>query len=287
MVRLSAQPLAVVLALAGPGYAQNLTSDLGVISRYWGQISTYADNPENYFGVASVGLPAGCGLEQAHTLQRHAQRFPTSFFDDGENDETFGKRIANWTASNPAKLFTGPLAFLNTYQYVLSESLLTGIGAATEFEAGVQFWNRYGRLLYNVTAGQLAYNASFANGTARPKPVLRTTGQSRIENSQISWALGFFGPSFLPTPNPSLANASAPYSVVVIPEGGTENNTLASYDSCINGGSRDPIDELGDLDLETYLPVYLEAATARLQAVCAHPSRRGKARKLIQRLPTY
>jgi len=37
-----------------------LLKDLNIISRYWGQISPYADNPENYFGVDYVGLPDGC-----------------------------------------------------------------------------------------------------------------------------------------------------------------------------------------------------------------------------------
>jgi hypothetical protein len=142
--------------------------------------------------------------------------------------------------------------------------LLTGIGAATEVTAGVTFWNRYGRTLYNATVAQLAYNASFPNGTARAPVVLRTTGQSRIENSQISWALGFFGTSFSAVPNPSLANFTSPFEVVVIPEGGTENNTLASYDSCLN--DNDPVTGyLGDSDLFTYIPKYLGAATARLQ----------------------
>ena len=242
----------------------NLLTDLNVISSYWGQISPYADNVETYFGVQDVGLPDGCQVEQAHTLQRHAQRFPTSSFDDGLNDERFGSKITNWTAVNGTKQFTGPLAFLNSYEYIMSESYLTNIGASTEFQAGVQFWNRYGRTLYNATLGQLAYNSSYPNGTARPKPVLRTTSQSRIENSEINWALGFFGPSFQTTPNPSLANATSPFSVVVIPEGGTENNTLASYDSCFNDND-DPIVELGDLDLETYIPQYLVNAIARMQ----------------------
>lgn len=42
-----------------------------------GQLSPYTDNPENFFGVEITGLPDGCQVEQAHTLQRHAQRFPT------------------------------------------------------------------------------------------------------------------------------------------------------------------------------------------------------------------
>ena len=130
--------------------------------------------------------------------------------------------------------------------------------------AGVQFWNRYGRTLYNASVAQLAYNASYPNGTARTKPVLRTTGQSRIWNSQINWALGFFGISFQEVPDPTLANYTAPFNVVVIPEGGTENNTLASYDSCFNDNLA-PEGQLGDLDVLNYLHVYLPDATKRMQ----------------------
>lgn len=83
----------------------------------------------------------------------------------------------------------------------------------------------YGRLLYDAIPGQNYYNASFTNGTARPKPVLRTTSQARILQSAEFWAEGFFGYQ---------TNVSSLYDLVVIPEGGTENNTLASYDSCAN-----------------------------------------------------
>ena len=242
---------------------QTLISDINVISHYWGQVSAYADNPENYFGVNDVGLPDGCQIESVSTLQRHANRFPTSYIDDGVNDENFAAKVANYTAAHSAR-FTGPLAFLNSYTYIMGESLLTGLGAATEFDSGIAFWNRYGRTLYDAKIAQLAYNASYANGTARPKPVLRTTSQARIQNSQINWALGFFGPSFQATPNPALTNFTDLFDVVIIPEGGTENNTLASYDSCFNDFISG-IGDLGDLDLYLYLPKYLANATARLQ----------------------
>jgi Histidine phosphatase superfamily (branch 2) len=241
-----------------------LITDLSIISQYWGQITPYGDNAENYFGVEDVGLPDGCQIEQAHSLQRHANRFPTSSFDDGLNDENFVGKVMNWTAANSTQKFTGPLSFLNAYEYQMGESYLTGLGATTEFQSGATFWNRYGRTLYNATVGQVSYNASFANGTARPKPVLRTTSQSRIENSQISWALGFFGPSFEVTPNPTIANFTDLFNVVIIPEGGTENNTLASYDSCFND-NLSPGGIIGDLILETYVPIYLKNATSRLQ----------------------
>lgn len=58
--------------------------------------------------------------------------------------------------------------------------------------------------------------------------MLRTTSQSRIQNSQISWAAGFFGSSFEVVPDPLFTDVMSDFDVVVIPEGGTENNTLAS-----------------------------------------------------------
>jgi hypothetical protein len=255
-----------VLAIATRVCADvDLLTDINKISRSWGQVSTYADNAENYFGIEYVGLPDGCQIESASTLQRHAQRFPTSGDDDGGIDALFAQKLSNFTTANSTAAFTGPLTFLNSYTYQLQDTgFLTGIGAATEFSAGVTFWNRYGRTIYNATQAQLAYNASYANGTTRPQVVLRTTSQSRIENSQINWALGFFGPSFTTTPNPTLANWTSPFSVVIIPEGGTENNTLASYDSCFNDNN-DVIGYLGDDDLFTYIPKYLGPATARLQ----------------------
>ncbi len=72
--------------------------------------------------------------------------------------------------------------------------------------------------------------------TAQPgsKPVLRTTSQSRIRESQINWALGFFGPRDGSVPKLTNYTDGDFFDLVVIPEGGTENNTLASYDSCFN-----------------------------------------------------
>ena len=259
--------LATVEAQNSPRQTANSTkllTDLDIISKYWGEISPYSDNADNYFGVQDVGIPSGCQLEQAHSLQRHANRFPTGGDDDGGNDERFAQKLTNFTSTHTGMLFTGPLEFLNTYHYEMLESFLTGLGASTEFQAGVTFWNRYGRTLYNASVGQVAYNASFPNGTVRPKPVLRTTSQSRIYDSEINWSLGFFGPSFETMPNPNLTNASTSFTVVIIPEGGTENNTLASYDSCFNDND-DVIGYLGDDDLFTYIPKYLKNATARMQ----------------------
>lgn len=86
-----------------------------------------------------------------------------------------------------------------------------------------------------------------------------------MHNSEINWALGFFGPSFQVTPDDTLANATSAFDLVIITEGGTENNTLASYDSCTNEYATDNVLYLGDYLLETYIPKYLAEATARLQ----------------------
>jgi hypothetical protein len=55
--------LLVAISAAGSAVlAEDLLTDISKISRYWGQISPYADNPENYFGVDYIGLPEGCQI---------------------------------------------------------------------------------------------------------------------------------------------------------------------------------------------------------------------------------
>ncbi|KAK4088553.1 multiple inositol polyphosphate phosphatase-like protein [Purpureocillium lilacinum] len=259
---------AAVVGFSGASVASRIISDIPSIYRSWGELSVYADNAEDAFGVKSVGLPDGCQVESVSTLQRHAQRFPDSV--DGKVTGGFAQKVANHTSAHSRESrggFSGPLKFLNSYTYILNDTgLLTGVGAATEVSAGVSFWNRYGRTLYNASAAQLQYNPVFAsNGSTRPRVTLRTTGQSRIENSQINWALGFFGPSFNATPDPALTEWTSPFKVVIIPEGGTENNTLASYDSCFNDNS-DANGDIAARHQDAYKKNYLRSAVHRLQA---------------------
>lgn len=204
-----------------------------------------------------------------HTLQRHAHRLPIHWVDDGDNNLDFAYKLSNWTAAaNSSSTFSGALDFLNSYHYIMpSTGFLTGQGAVEEMRAGVSFWNKYGRTLYNAENGQLAYDPYYPNGTAREKPLLRTTSQPRMWNSMLNWAMGFFRPSFKAAPDqtiPTLGNWTDDFDVLVIPEGDTENNTLAAYDSCFND-YEEGIGDLGDSDLFNYLPVYLTEATKRLQ----------------------
>ena len=190
---------------------------------------------------------------------------PGDWSDDGPNSERFAEKVANHTEQGAG--FIGPLAFLNNYRYQLGNSYLTGIGATTEFASGVSFWNQYGRILYNATLGQVQYNATYTNGTRRAKPVLRTTSQSRMHNSQINWALGFFGNSYYEVPDPMLGYCTdgSLFDAIVIPEGDLANNTLASYDSCFADGVYG-IGDIGDNDrIAHYVPIYLAGAAERLQ----------------------
>ncbi|KAL1624192.1 hypothetical protein SLS54_004122 [Diplodia seriata] len=246
-----------------------LLTDISEISKHWGQISPYSDNAADVFGVKDVGLPDGCQIEQVHTMQRHAHRLPIEWVDDGDNNLDFVYKLGNWSAaSNSTGSFAGPLKFLNHYRYSMpSTGLLTGQGAVEEMRSGVSFWNKYGRTLYDAENGQLSYDPKYPNGTAREKPLLRTTSQPRMYNSMLNWAIGFFGPTFRAEPDqsiPTLGNWTDDFDVLIIPEGGTENNTLASYDSCFNDFEAD-IGDIGDQDVFKYIPVYLQDATKRLQ----------------------
>lgn len=53
----------VVLALSAVAVrGDDLLTDISKIQRYWGQISPYADNPDDIFGVDYVGLPDNCQI---------------------------------------------------------------------------------------------------------------------------------------------------------------------------------------------------------------------------------
>jgi hypothetical protein len=94
--------------------------------------------------------------------------------NDGKYFKQFAARVNKFTKAHPTSQFNGSLSFLNSYKYIMGEAFLTGLGAGTEFESGVNFWNNYGRTLYNATLGQVSYDPNDNNGTARRKPVLRS-----------------------------------------------------------------------------------------------------------------
>lgn len=215
--------------------------DIDYISRHWGQLSPYHSNIASHFGVRKVGLPDGCQIEQVHLLQRHAERFPHP------GDPTDGQLLADFTgkvsaATEAGHYFTGPLKFLNSWRNTLGGEYLTSVGAISEVASGIQFWNDYGRILYNATDGQLGYPPH----DVKKQPLLRGTSQSRMHNSLINWALGFFGPSYQPRPQ-FPANWTHAFRNLIIPEGstGSLNNTLAGKLFVV-----DPVSGLGESYVE-------------------------------------
>lgn len=202
---------------------ESTIGDVDYISHHWGQLSTYKYNTPDLFGVKQVGLPDGCQIEQVHLLQRHAERFPhPGDAQDGLNIEKFTAKAVEIIKAG--KRFKGPLAFLNSWRNILGGEYLTGTGAMAEIASGVQFWNLYGRLLYNASEGQLGYQPEDVDR----RPLLRTPSQSRMHNSMTNWALGFFGPSY--QENAQFAsNWTKAFRTLIVPEvePGPWNNTLA------------------------------------------------------------
>jgi 3-phytase len=224
------------------------------MSRYWGNLSPY--HPADGFGVNDSDIPSDCEVSQVHILHRHGQRFPTAALDDGGNTQRFADKVRN-ASINGILGATGPLTFLNEYQYRLGLNTLTAIGVQTEISAGSTFWTQYGRLLYKEMNG--SWNDSlnvFPNGTARPKPFLRTTSEERIYESAICWASGFFN-------NSDGGSSNTSYDLLIIPEGEIVNNTLASYDSCPNSGDT-IIGYIGNTAQAVFYNNYLQSALERL-----------------------
>lgn len=137
------------------------------------------------------GVPRGCELSQAHVLHRHAQRYPTSFKLDGGGIDKFSEKLANYSrVHNTTEIASGPLSFLNDWDYLMGKDTLLPTGAATEATSGANVWSKYGRFLYRAGAGEERWNESlnvYPNGTERPKPIFRTTGQARILESARWW----------------------------------------------------------------------------------------------------
>jgi len=159
------------------------------MKKHWANLSPYKD--ADSFGVPS-GVPEGCELSQVHVLHRHAERFPSNYPLDGEGMQDFAAKLTNYSKKHPGKAVgTGPLKFLNNWDYLIGEDLLTETGAATEATSGAHFWTKYGRLLYradreHVVGWDSSLNV-YPNGTSRPKPVFRTTSQERILESARWW----------------------------------------------------------------------------------------------------
>ncbi|CAF0875694.1 unnamed protein product [Adineta steineri] len=192
-----------------------ITGDITKISEYWANIRSYKDNVPTVFGVLDTGLPDGCQVEQVHILHRHASRYFTTDAFDGGNILRFATKILSTNRNN----FLGLLSFLKTWSLDISNDLLVPSGAADGYKSGVNFWNEYGRILYNAQSGQPYYNA-----TNQIKPLVRTSNVQRCYETVLAWTSGFFGPY----------NTTDKYSLIKLSYDSGYNNTLYGALACRN-----------------------------------------------------
>ncbi|CAF1386683.1 unnamed protein product [Adineta steineri] len=192
-----------------------VTGDITKISEYWANIRPYKDNAPTVFGVLDTGLPDECQVEQVHILHRHASRYFTTDAFDGGNILRFATKILSTNRNN----FLGLLSFLKTWSLDISNDLLVPSGAADGYKSGVNFWNEYGRILYNAQSGQPYYNA-----TNQIKPLVRTSNVQRCYETVLAWTSGFFGPY----------NTTDKYSLIKLSYDSGYNNTLYGALACRN-----------------------------------------------------
>ncbi|KAJ6452329.1 histidine phosphatase superfamily [Mycena vitilis] len=90
----------------------------------WGNLSPFQSTNLG-LSKSSSRLPTGCSLQQVHLLHRHGARYPTS----GSAPADFAAAL-HAVASTGKLSASGPLSFLNTWQYKLGAEILTPFGRA-------------------------------------------------------------------------------------------------------------------------------------------------------------
>ena len=221
-----------------------VVEDISIISKHWANLKPYEDVPTRKFGVKDTGLPEGCQIEQVQILHRHAARYPPSV--ELPALTAFAAHVAGRT---PGESFRGPMKFLNTWSLRISKDSLLPTGVSMAYKSGTDFWNNYGRILYDAVPGQTSYNA-----TGQNIPLVRCNTLPRVSDTAKAWADGFFGQY----------NATSKYSLLPIPYALNQNNTLASYISCVNfiiptSGINKALSPL-----DAIVPLYLVNASRRL-----------------------
>lgn len=197
------------------------------IFEHMGYLSPYFPNPSG-FGIDEYPLPDGAKIVQVQMLSRHGARYPTL----GADVFHLGDKIKNNSGNFKA---TGPLTFLNDWEFQLGHEILVPRGRQELFESGVNHYYRYGQL-YNPNS----------------KIIVRTTTQDRMLKSCEYFLSGFFGLEWT-------NNAT----IEVIIEWGGFNNSLAGYMNCPNGLKV----KSGAEAQSTFVHEYLQNATARLQSM--------------------
>ncbi|KAL2838121.1 histidine phosphatase superfamily [Aspergillus pseudoustus] len=214
-------PLVTTLSISGQPRGGNIFALMGTLS-------PYRANPDG-FGVDEYALPPGANITQIHMVHRHGARYPTS-----------GSATAEWAqklidSRKNRTVFSGDLAFLNSWDYKLGEAELTARGRQELFDSGVLHFFNYGKL----------YNAA-------SKIIARTTTMVRMLQSAENFLIGFFGPAW---------TSNATLEVIVESDG--FNNSLAGNKMCENANNDNGA--TGDEAMDAWRAVYLRNATERFR----------------------
>lgn len=196
---------------------------MGPLSPYFATSHGGVDNAK--YMAAPLSANGTCTLAQAHILHRHGSRYPTAGAPPAA--------VKAFLAATPRHAFSGPLAFLQTYEYRQGDELLVPLGREQLHMSGVKAAMDYGRLA--------------SDDAARGKKLLvRTGSQQRIVDSALAWATGFWGASWREHTD-----------VEVQIEAPGFNTTLAPNFACR--------DAKETTDIHSVIDKYLANTTARLQ----------------------
>ncbi|KAF2157064.1 phosphoglycerate mutase-like protein [Myriangium duriaei CBS 260.36] len=197
--------------------------------------------------IASAALPPpGCHVEQVHMLSRHGERYPT--LKAGIRMLELYHRLSN-TATN----FTGPLSFLNTYNFFMPDP-------ATRLETLVPV-GPYAGTLQSFSTGtkfRTRYETLIASALARNQTRLWASGSPRVAETARYFAAGLYGLDW-----------SSKATLQVIPETPdlgadtlTPGDTCPLYRSDTTAGH-----DAGYARLAEWQAVYLPPIAARLSAL--------------------
>lgn len=117
------EPLQTAIPIEGMGEKDES------IFKMMGYLSPYSPGPG--FGVGEWPLPEGAEIVQVQMLSRHGARYPTR----NNNVYDFGKRI---TSAEDLEA-SGPLEFLNDYEYQLGQEILVNRGRQELFDSGKSY----------------------------------------------------------------------------------------------------------------------------------------------------
>ncbi|KAK6465220.1 histidine phosphatase superfamily [Scheffersomyces coipomensis] len=168
----------VFRGLASP--QQAATEQYNLI-KFLGGSAPYIQSPG--FGI-STDFPETCTIEQVQLLSRHGERYPT--VNKGEAFEKIITKLGNTTET-----YSGSLAFLNSYEYFVTDksqyalettpenSEGTYAGSINMSKHGAYFRNRY-KSLFDDTQVLSVF----------------TTNSNRVYHSSESFARGFLGNNY-------------------------------------------------------------------------------------------